>query len=37
MSLLGTIRSHLDVSGETSKMFPKVAAGDLQEDNIPKT
>lgn len=32
MSSFGTIRSHLDVSGETSNMFPKVEAGDLQGD-----
>lgn len=37
MSSFGTIRSHLDVSGETSNMFPKVEAGDLQGDNKSKT
>lgn len=37
MSSFGTIRSHLDVSGETSNMFPKAEAGDLQGDNKLKT
>lgn len=37
MSSLGTVRSHLDVSGETSKILPRVEADDLQGDNTPKT